>query len=148
MLKAALARFLFGLHTLVTVWRVVSQEEDSYWKMAIGILIQALEGFHALCYRKGEELSWFCPSVLIYLGSIVPAIWILELKTNRRETLCLYIETISALGSDDPHRSNMMLDIMQIRRNDLEDAVKACSHISISQAWLPDYLWLLKPNED
>jgi hypothetical protein len=66
--KAALARILFGCHTLVTVWRVVSQEEDSYWKLAIGIVIIALEGFYALCYRKGEELSWFCPSVFIYLG--------------------------------------------------------------------------------
>ena len=52
MVKAALARFLFGMHTLVTVWRVVSQEEDSYWKMAFGILVLIVEGFHALCYRS------------------------------------------------------------------------------------------------
>jgi hypothetical protein len=55
----------------VTVWRVVSQEQDSYWQLAIGILVLAAEGFHALCYRKGEELSWFCPSVLIYLARLV-----------------------------------------------------------------------------
>ena len=36
LVKAALARFLFGVHILVTVWRVVSQEEDAYWKLAIG----------------------------------------------------------------------------------------------------------------
>jgi hypothetical protein len=67
LVKAASARFLFGLHILVTVWRVVSQEEDTYWKLAIGIIVLALEGFHSLCYRKGEELKWFCPSVFIYL---------------------------------------------------------------------------------
>ena len=94
LVKAALARALFGAHTMVTVWRVVTQEDqvgylcstqitysrftwlhadlwlswqDSYWKLAVGILVLALEGFHALCYRKGQELSWFCPSVFIYL---------------------------------------------------------------------------------
>ena len=67
--KAALARFLFGSHALVTVWRVVSQEEDVYWNLAVGIVVLILEGIHALCYRKGEELSWFCPSVFIYLAT-------------------------------------------------------------------------------
>jgi hypothetical protein len=30
------------------------QEEDSYWKLAIGIIILFVEGLHALCYRKGQ----------------------------------------------------------------------------------------------
>lgn len=72
LVKAALARALFGAHTMVTVWRVVTQEDtDAYWKLAVGILVLALEGFHALCYRKGQELSWFCPSVFIYLCRLV-----------------------------------------------------------------------------
>ena len=54
LVKAALARFLFGAHTVLTVWRVVSQEEDGYWKLAIGVLVLILEGLHALCYRKGK----------------------------------------------------------------------------------------------
>ena len=31
-------------------------------------------------FRKGQELAWLCPSVLLYLASICPPIWILELK--------------------------------------------------------------------
>ena len=31
-----------------------------------------------------------------YFYSIVPAIWILELNTNRRAVLCLYIELIQS----------------------------------------------------
>ncbi len=66
--KAALARMLFGAHTMLTIWRVVKQENrDAYWKLGAGILVMALEGFHAICSRKGQELSWFCPSVFIYL---------------------------------------------------------------------------------
>lgn len=57
LVKAALARFLFGFHSLVAVWRVVSQEEDSYWKLGIGIIILMLEGLHSLCYRKGTEIQ-------------------------------------------------------------------------------------------
>ena len=41
---------------------------------------------------QGEELKHFCPSVFIFLATILPAVWILELKTDRRELLCLTIE--------------------------------------------------------
>ena len=120
LVKAALSRVLFGAHALVTVWRVVSQEGDTYWKLGIGIIILFCDGLHALCNRKvflsivsqksefpnhietiindmilnfqGEELKHFCPSVFIFLATILPAVWILELKTDRRELLCLTIE--------------------------------------------------------
>ena len=114
LVKAALARFLFGLHTLVAIWRVVSQEEDKYWQLAIGILVLLLEGLYALCYRKGQELEWFCPSVFIYLCSIVPAIWILELKPNRREVLCAYVKFVMDQDDLQGIRSKMLLDLMQV----------------------------------
>ena len=59
LVKAALSRFLFGAHALVTVWRVVSQEEDSYWKLGIGIIILFCDGLHALCNRKVIGLNFF-----------------------------------------------------------------------------------------
>ena len=52
LVKAALSRVLFGAHALVTVWRVVSQEGDTYWKLGIGIIILFCDGLHALCNRK------------------------------------------------------------------------------------------------
>ena len=114
LVKAALARFIFGLHVFITVWRVTqSKEGDTYWFIAIGILCLFGEGLHSLCYRRGEELKWFCPSVFIYLVNIVPAIWILELHTNRREILCLYIDMIK--GSDHDHlKRTMLMDLMQV----------------------------------
>ena len=60
-------------------------------------------------------MAWFCPSVLIYLASIIPAIWILELKTNRREILCSYIKLVREGGEGDERRLNMLLDLMQVR---------------------------------
>ena len=63
-------------------------------------------------------LSLFSSSFL----SIIPAIWILELKTNRLEILCLYIELVqesferekNSPGQDQTLKSNMLLDIMQV----------------------------------
>ena len=73
---------------------------DKYTKIGIGVIIQILEGLHALCYRsrmkllplpiylffrKGRELSWFCPSVFCYLIAVCPSVWILEIqKTSIR----------------------------------------------------------------
>ena len=70
-------------------------------------------------FRKGLELDWLCPSVLLYLVAVCPPIWILELKMadircavcimchhepwcvninlnilTRRERLCLYYQLI------------------------------------------------------
>ena len=64
LVKAALSRFLFGAHALVTVWRVVSQEGDTYWKLGIGIIILFCDGLHALCNRKVffifcDDRLWF-----------------------------------------------------------------------------------------
>ena len=92
LVKAALARFLFAIHALMTIWRVVQQEGDDYWKLAVGILCLLGEGLHSLCYRRGEELKWFSPSVFIYLASVVPAIWVLELDAKRNEILCIYVD--------------------------------------------------------
>ena len=71
-------------------------EGDKYTKIGIAIILQVLEGLHALCYRlvsfivkenktilnlrKGQELSWFCPSVFFYLVAVCPSVWILEIE--------------------------------------------------------------------
>ena len=73
-------------------------EGDEYTKIGIAIIVQVLEGLHALCYRKGQELSWFCPSVFFYLVAVCPSVWILEIQMTsiRRERLCLYYQLVQA----------------------------------------------------
>lgn len=112
LVKAALARFLFSLHAFITIQRVVKQEGDSYYYLAICNLFQLGEGLHCLCYRRGEELKWFSPSVFIYLASIVPAIWILELDTNRKEILCIYVDIVKT--TPESSRQAMLMDLMQV----------------------------------
>nr|KAG5704381.1 hypothetical protein BaRGS_031087 [Batillaria attramentaria] len=38
-----------------------------------------LETVLTIKLKKGGEWKWICPSVLLYLGTAVPAIWFLEL---------------------------------------------------------------------
>ena len=113
LVKAALARFLFAVHALIAIWRVKEQEGDKYWKLAFGILCLFGEGMHSLCYRRGEELKWFSPSVFIYLATIVPAIWLLELDANRKEILCIYVDIVNDMDHDSD-RQTMLMDLMQV----------------------------------
>lgn len=103
-----------------------------------------------MCYRRGEELKYFCPSIFIYLSTIVPAIWILELNTNRRELLCLYIDIVEE--NDDSLKQSMLMDLMQatshlyfwvfllkpfhlikVKANELKEAQQACQSVEISE---------------
>ena len=81
---------------------VLLLEGDDYTKLGLAVVVLILEGLHAVCYRrvlkkeffnslstlfhitimlrKGLELDWLCPSVLLYLVAVCPPIWILELK--------------------------------------------------------------------
>uniref|UniRef100_A0A1B0BVV5 Transmembrane protein 26 n=1 Tax=Glossina palpalis gambiensis TaxID=67801 RepID=A0A1B0BVV5_9MUSC len=65
-IKATLTRLIFGAHSAIAIWQVVyTTDEIIYWSLGAPLL--------------------FCPSVFLYLASIVPAIWLLELnKVQRR----------------------------------------------------------------
>ena len=78
--KAVLARTMFSLHAVAALWRLVSQgtykqrcivivsmskyilDGDKFTKIGIGVIIQILEGLHALCYRFVIILSSQSPS--------------------------------------------------------------------------------------
>ena len=75
-------------------------------------LISSL-GLHSLCYRRGEELKWFSPSVFIYLASVVPAIWFLELDAKRNEILCIYVEIVKN-DNLEADMVTMLMDLMQV----------------------------------
>ncbi|ESO88818.1 hypothetical protein LOTGIDRAFT_125533, partial [Lottia gigantea] len=78
--RALLVRMLFAAHGLIAIWRmfmVIGETWCWYLTAALGLLL--VETMVTLCVKKGKEWKWFCPSVFLYLGSVVPAIWFLEL---------------------------------------------------------------------
>ncbi|KAA0711045.1 Transmembrane protein 26 [Triplophysa tibetana] len=87
---AIITRFLFILVSLVGVWRVTKVKNDHlYWLLTIVYLPLVAEMIITFKRRKGQDYKWFSPSILFFLISIIPSIWILELhhQGNRDEDL-------------------------------------------------------------
>ncbi|EFA04344.2 transmembrane protein 26 [Tribolium castaneum] len=85
-IKAIITRLVFALHGFVAIWQVtIFKKNYFYWYLSSPILLLFFEGIFTLTIKENQEWKWFCPSVFLYLASIVPAIWLLELdKVDRR----------------------------------------------------------------
>ncbi|XP_061700965.1 transmembrane protein 26 isoform X2 [Syngnathoides biaculeatus] len=77
---ALLSRILFAVHGIVTVWRVVLVRGPMYWLLLLGITLLAIELAITLKYTRNAEWKWFSPMVFLYLCTVVPSIWVLELS--------------------------------------------------------------------
>ncbi|XP_069877132.1 transmembrane protein 26 [Dipodomys merriami] len=80
LLNALVTRLLFVLHSLVGVWRVtVVKNEPRYWLLALLNLLLLLETVLTLKFKRGRGYKWFSPAIFLYLISIVPSLWLLEM---------------------------------------------------------------------
>ena len=64
-------------------------------------------------------MKWFSPSVFIYLASVVPAIWFLELDAKRNEILCIYVEIVKN-DNLEADMVTMLMDLMQVCNDTLQ----------------------------
>ncbi|KAM9855196.1 transmembrane protein 26 [Aulostomus maculatus] len=80
-LLALLSRFLFVVHGVVTVWRVVAiKGEPLYWLLLTGVALLGVEMAVTLKCTRNAEWKWFSPMVFLYLSTVIPSIWFLELS--------------------------------------------------------------------
>uniref|UniRef100_A0A672RZV0 Transmembrane protein 26 n=1 Tax=Sinocyclocheilus grahami TaxID=75366 RepID=A0A672RZV0_SINGR len=78
--RAIITRSLFILISLIGVWRVKTVKNDNmYWLLIVLYLPLVVEMIITLKRRKGKDYKWFSPAILLFLISIIPSIWILEL---------------------------------------------------------------------
>uniref|UniRef100_A0A1Y1MAR0 Uncharacterized protein n=1 Tax=Photinus pyralis TaxID=7054 RepID=A0A1Y1MAR0_PHOPY len=77
---------VFACHGLIAIWQVtIFKKNVFFWYLSSPLLLLFFEGIFTLTIKENQEWKWFCPSVFLYLASIVPAIWLLELdKVDRR----------------------------------------------------------------
>ncbi|XP_055906907.1 transmembrane protein 26 [Eupeodes corollae] len=120
-IKAILTRLIFSAHSLIAIWQVTENKGHIiYWSLCGPLALLLLEGIFTLAIKKNQEWRWFCPSVFLYLGSIVPAIWLLELdKVDRRNAGKNNIPTnhsldSSPLGTIDDILGNTGIDMPSI----------------------------------
>ncbi|XP_053292702.1 transmembrane protein 26 [Pleuronectes platessa] len=95
-ISAIITRGLFVLVSLVGVWRVTWVKKDpNYWLLTFLFLPLVLEMIITLKRRRGEDYKWFSPPIFMFLISIIPSIWLLELHTQDSETQCKKVDSDS-----------------------------------------------------
>ncbi|CAH1642752.1 unnamed protein product [Spodoptera littoralis] len=98
-IKAVITRLVFACHGIIAIWQVTLFKDDiEYWYLASPIMLLIFEGVFTLTIKENQEWKWFCPSVFIYLGLVVPAIWLLELhkvdlRLQKKTINVTYVET-------------------------------------------------------
>uniref|UniRef100_A0A0N4ZF50 G_PROTEIN_RECEP_F2_4 domain-containing protein n=1 Tax=Parastrongyloides trichosuri TaxID=131310 RepID=A0A0N4ZF50_PARTI len=79
--RAILARSLFIIHSILTIWQTVKIRDDtSIWTFALISISIVVEGSHTIIMRVGDERKWFSPSVALYIAATAPPIWLMETK--------------------------------------------------------------------
>uniref|UniRef100_A0A3Q2D6Q0 Transmembrane protein 26a n=1 Tax=Cyprinodon variegatus TaxID=28743 RepID=A0A3Q2D6Q0_CYPVA len=87
-LSAIITRVLFILVALVAVWRVTFVKEDPfYWLLTLLFVPLVAEMIITLKWREGQDYKWFSPTIFLFLISIIPSIWILELHHQDNKSL-------------------------------------------------------------
>ncbi|MCI4384094.1 hypothetical protein PGIGA_G00034550 [Pangasianodon gigas] len=83
---SVVTRSLFILISLIGVWRVVWVKNDKlYWLLTILFLPLVVEMILTLRRRKGKDCKWFSPPIFLFLLSIIPSIWILEIHHHQNK---------------------------------------------------------------
>ncbi|KAJ0184191.1 hypothetical protein K1T71_000614 [Dendrolimus kikuchii] len=99
-IKAVITRLVFACHGIIAIWQVTFFKNNiEYWYLASPILLLIFEGVFTLTIKENQEWKWFCPSVFIYLGLVVPAIWLIELH---KVDLRLQKKTINMTETEIP----------------------------------------------
>jgi hypothetical protein len=59
MIKAVVARLIFGIHSFVAIWRVTDVKGPVYWCLALALALLTAEGVMTLWKKKGAEWKWW-----------------------------------------------------------------------------------------
>ncbi|RVE59857.1 hypothetical protein OJAV_G00193100 [Oryzias javanicus] len=115
-LSAVVTRSLFILVSLLAVWRVVWVTGNKlYWLLTILYLPLLVEMVLTLKKRHGSDYKWFSPAVFLFLVSIIPSIWILELHYHSHlseSQKCFHIDSADGfrsfidIGTNDTNTTN------------------------------------------
>ncbi|XP_034659924.1 transmembrane protein 26 [Drosophila subobscura] len=109
-IKAILTRIIFSAHSLLAIWRVTTFKNDIiYWTLCGPLLLLLLEGIFTIMIKKTQEWRWFCPSVFLYLSSIVPAIWLLELDKIERRLQIINASTSNSNATSSSNFSSSLI---------------------------------------
>ncbi|XP_076616274.1 transmembrane protein 26-like [Chaetodon auriga] len=100
---AVVTRSLFILISLIGVWRVVWVKNNGlYWFLTILYLPLVAEMILTLRRRRGNDYKWFSPAIFLFLISIIPSLWILELhhqENKSSDSMCEKLDSSESIKS-------------------------------------------------
>ncbi|CAF0967877.1 unnamed protein product [Adineta ricciae] len=135
-IQALFVRFIFIFSTVIAVWRLVEETNQThYWYLLLLLIFLLIETYATVYTRKGYEYKWFCPSALAYLCAIVPCIWLLELNQSY-DSLLITNQTMISLPIPEQRVSTSTTLV------DLIESVENSSHSNETD--LPDELQHLR----
>ncbi|XP_074630562.1 transmembrane protein 26-like [Acropora palmata] len=74
-------RVMFLAHGASSVYFVVEYTSNpKYWWICTGLVFLLAESFYTIVIRKGKEYKYFWPGSFFYIVTLLPAIWVAELK--------------------------------------------------------------------
>ncbi|KAM6915930.1 transmembrane protein 26-like [Xenentodon cancila] len=86
-LCAVITRAFFVLVAMIGVFRVaVVKKDHKYWLLTLLFLPLVAEMIITLKRRKGKDYKWVSPPIFLFLVSIIPSIWILELHHQQNKS--------------------------------------------------------------
>ncbi|XP_075697063.1 transmembrane protein 26-like [Rhinoderma darwinii] len=86
-LSATFSRLFFALHGTIMVFLAAHVKKDfSYLFLLIGIVLLFVEMSVTLQMTEHGEWKWFSPVVFIYLCSVIPSLFVMELEYLRYRT--------------------------------------------------------------
>ncbi|XP_070326803.1 transmembrane protein 26 isoform X1 [Odocoileus virginianus] len=148
LLNALATRLLFVLHSLVGVWRVTAvKKEPWYWLLALLNLLLFLETALTLRFKRGRGYKWFSPAIFLYLISIVPSLWLLEMhhetqycssqsgglsqNTSRKED---FNQTL--LSAERTNRADDLIETAKVFVNNLSTVCEKVWTLGLHQTFL------------
>ncbi|CAF1261646.1 unnamed protein product [Rotaria sp. Silwood1] len=80
-LKAIIIRVIFALHATIAIIRIVITK-GNYWYLLnmCGVNFLLIELVITVITRKGKEPKWFSPCFFLYICTMIPPIWFLEIN--------------------------------------------------------------------
>ncbi|KAM7408447.1 hypothetical protein PAMA_002260 [Pampus argenteus] len=132
---AIITRALFICVSLVGVWRVtwVKKTDSNYWFLTFLLLPLVIEMIITLKRRKGQDYKWCSPPIFLFLITIIPSIWILELHHQQNKTSDLQCRKL-----DSWNNLNNMMTLNETQGNNtnyLENIKQILSHVC-SNDWI------------
>ncbi|KAG8523054.1 Transmembrane protein 26 [Galemys pyrenaicus] len=125
LLNALATRLLFVLHSLVGVWRVTEvKKEPRYWLLALLNLLLFLETALTLKFKRGRGYKWFSPAIFLYLISIVPSLWLLEMHHETQYCSSQSEEMLQNTSSKEDFNQTMMSSEQTNGADDLIETAK------------------------